>query len=351
MKPLGLALLLGCWCGLALLARPLQPAAASASGNSAQAKSAQAEPARVPLVFWEHGLETAETLKQAGLAQFAVPPEQVKDWRKAGFAPIGLSLKQLQTREKLLTPRLAGRAQVASATSRPWIDANGWRFQRQPQGKFYYELPANKAVLAAAEAFTYNADVVLRVTAETPLTEIAAFAKFLAFTQQLPASKLPAVADINVIEDRSPDLGEVLNLLSRRNLLYQVSAAAAPVARLNLKLGTPEFPLEAAANPSDFALRVRRQLTDEQRSLRLYGTELVLCRLLSDGQHARVFLLNYGGREMESLRLRVRGRFAQGSIAAFGVQQTGLEEFVAEPDATEFTLGAIGVYAVVDLSR
>src|SRR5205085_7854874 len=69
----------------------------------------------------------------------------------------------LQNREKLLVPRLAGRANVASATSRPWLDANGWRFLRNPQGKFYYELPAGKAALAAAEAFVYNADVLLKI--------------------------------------------------------------------------------------------------------------------------------------------------------------------------------------------
>jgi len=37
-------------------------------------------------------------------------------------------------------PRVAGRADVASATRRPWIDSNGWRFVRQPTGKFYYDL-------------------------------------------------------------------------------------------------------------------------------------------------------------------------------------------------------------------
>src|SRR2546423_10993112 len=69
----------------------------------------------------------------------------------------------LQGREKLLVPRLAGRANVASATSRPWLDANGWRLLRNPPGKFYYDLPAGQAAMAAAEAVAYNAPVLLKI--------------------------------------------------------------------------------------------------------------------------------------------------------------------------------------------
>lgn len=306
---------------------------------------------RLPLLFWEQSIESAPVLKKAGIERIAVPPAQVKAWRKAGFQPVPLTLAQLQAREKLLTPRLAGRAQVASATSRPWIDANGWRFQRHPQGKFYYEVPTGKAVLAAAEAFAYSADVVLQITAEDLNNEVTLLGLFLAFLQQLPSANLPPVADIGVVDDNSPDLGEVLNLLGRRNLLYRLSKTPIPALPLNIKLGSPEFPAEAAANPSEFALRVRRQLTDERRSLRLYGTESVICFLLSDGQRARVHLLNYSGRALAGLRLRVRGRFTQGTVAAFGVNQTGLEEFMTDSEGTEFSLGQMGVYTVVDLSN
>ena len=59
--------------------------------------------------------------------------------------------------------RVAGRADVASATRRPWIDANGWRFARNPAGEFYYDLPQGKAAMAIAEAFAYNADAILKI--------------------------------------------------------------------------------------------------------------------------------------------------------------------------------------------
>jgi hypothetical protein len=275
--------------------------------------------------------------KQAGLAQ-RLPV--VYDAKK-------LSASALQKREKLLVPKLASRAaNVASATRRPWIDANGWRITRKPTGQFYYDVPAGKAGLAMAEAFVYNADAVVKIEeADAKPAEL-----MLAFLGQLPPAAWPNVADIGVVDDGSPDIGEVLNLLTRRNLLFRLVKTPAPDLRLNIQLGTKEFPREAAADPSEFALRIRRQLTDEQRSLRLFGTELVICRLQSDGQHARVHLLNYSGREMEGVRVRVRGVFNSSSAYSYGVQKISLEDFALDATGTEFTLDQLGTYTVVDLS-
>jgi hypothetical protein len=252
----------------------------------------------------------------------------------------------LQGREKLLAPRLAGRANVASATSRPWLDANGWRFLRNPQGKFYYELPAGKATLAAAEAFVYNADALLKIDP----ADAEEATRMLAFLRQLPATTLPPVADLAVIDDGSPEMGEVLNLLVRRNLLFRLTKTPLPQFHINLKLGTKEFPREAAADPSEFVLRVRRQLTDEARSLRIYGNEVVLGRLFSDGRRARLHLLNYSGREVNSLRVRVRGAYAKGEAVSYGVDKLMLEDFINADRATEFSLSRMGGYTVVDLT-
>jgi hypothetical protein len=262
------------------------------------------------------------------------------------YDPAKLSAAKLQKREKLLVPKLAGRANVASATRRPWIDANGWRFVHKPAGQFWYELPQGKGPLAAAEAFVYNADAVLKLDpADADETRL-----MLSFLQFLPHLEAPFVADLGVVNDGSPEIGEVLNLLTRRNLLFRVLKAPDPQLRLNIQLGAKEFPREAAADPSAFALHVRRQLTDEQRSLRLYGTELVICRLQSDGQRARVHLLNYSGRALSGVRLRVRGVFPQSSAYAFGVKKVTLEDFALDGAGTEFTLDQLGVYTVVDLS-
>jgi hypothetical protein len=254
----------------------------------------------------------------------------------------------LNDREKLMTPQLARRgANVASATRRPWIDANGWRFVRNPSGKFYYDLPAGKAALALAEAYTFNADAVVKIDA----ADKAEAAKMLAFLQALPQNNLPAVADLNAIDDGSDEMGEVLNLLVRRNLMFRVAPKPDPRTRINVQLGTKEYPREAANNPSDFVLRVRRQLTDEQRSLRIYGSEMVLGRLHSDGQRTRLHLLNYSGREIDSLRVRVRGVSTQISAHVFGFDRQVTQEVAVASGFTEFTLPQLGVYAVIDLAK
>src|SRR5882672_591483 len=89
---------------------------------------------KLPLIYWAEGIETAESLKRAGVEQIAAPTDKAEAWRKAGFKVVAVSPAEFERREKLLTPRIAGRANVASATRRPWVDANGWRFIRNPAG-------------------------------------------------------------------------------------------------------------------------------------------------------------------------------------------------------------------------
>jgi hypothetical protein len=303
--------------------------------------------AALPLVYWPYGVETAPALKQAGIERIAALPDTAEEWRAAGVEVVAMNKAQLQAREKLLAPRVAGRADVASPTRRPWIDANGWRFVRHPAGKFYYDLPAGRAALAAAEAFAYGADAVLKIE-QSDLEEVG---RMLAFLRALPPNDLPAVADIGVVDDGSPLVGEVMNLLSRRNLLFRPSAPSSSQLRLNIRLGTKDFPQADAANPSDFALKVRRRLTDEQRTLRVYGSEVVIARLTGDGRRVRLHLLNYSGREIEGLRIRLRGSYAKGEAAVAGVGRAALEDHVVADGATEFSLARIRLYAVVDLPR
>jgi hypothetical protein len=311
---------------------------------TAEAQRGAAGSQRLPLIYWSQGIETAPALKQSGVEQIAAPPDKAAQWRKAGFKAVAMSQAELERREKLLTPRVAGRANVASPTQRPWIDANGWRFVRNPSGKFYYELPQGRAAIAAAEAFTYRADAVLKI--DPADWEVAA--KMLTFLRELPPGNLPVIADIGVIDDGSPTTGEVMNLLTRRNLLFKKVPAPSARFRVNIKLGSKEYPEAEASDPSAFAQKVRRRLGDENRSLRVYGTEMVICRLTGDGSRARLHLLNYGGREIDSLRVRLRGKYGQGVVKAFGIESATLEEFVVADGATEFSISKMGVYCMVD---
>jgi len=251
----------------------------------------------------------------------------------------------LGSREKLASPGTAPRPGLASPTRSPWIVANGWRFLRNPQGKFLYEVPAGKAALAAAEAIAYGADAALKIDA----ADAGSVGTLVKFAAALPAADLPPVADVAVVDDGSAATGEVMNLLARRNLLFQVVQAPSPQFRVNIAIGSPEYPREAAGDPSAFALRIRRQLGDDQRALRIFGSEVVIARLTAGGGRARLHLINYGGREIEGLRVRLRGTYAGGEARVPGAGTVMLQDFAAAGGFTEFSVPRIATYAVIDL--
>ncbi|HQR31759.1 MAG TPA: hypothetical protein PLK30_03410 [Blastocatellia bacterium] len=302
----------------------------------------------LPLLFWQGGLETAPALKQAGIERIAVTPEKADEWRKAGFEVVPMTEAELKSREKLLVPGANGRPGLAAATGRPWVDANGWHFTRNPAGKFYYELPKGRAALAAAECFAYNGDAVLKIDP----ADLAEIGRMFAFFKSLPvAEDLPLIADIGVIDDGSALVGEVMNLLSRRNLLFKPVKTPSPQLRLNIRLGTKAYPRAAAADPSEFALTVRSRLTDEARMLRIYGSEVVVARLTGDSKHIKLHLLNYGRRDFDGMRIRLRGVFGKGSVFVSGQGKGELTDFEVSGQVTEFSMPRMSNYALIELPR
>ena len=85
--------------------------------------------------------------------------------------------------------------------------------------------------------------------------------------------------------------------------------------------------------------------------MRLYGSEVVIARLLGNKDQARVHLLNYANRAVSGLRVRVLGTYSRQSIKAFGKPDLKLQDVVVENGATEFTVPELGAYAVIDLAR
>jgi hypothetical protein len=301
-----------------------------------------------PIIYWTQGVDSAEALKRAGIKEIWVPSDKADSWRAAGLIAIPANPNEFEQREKLLVPGIVRRPNVAGATSRPWIDANGWRFIRNPSGKFYYELPAGKGALAAAEAFAYNRpDAILKID-QSDLEEVG---KMLAFLRSLPQENLPPVADIAIIDDGSPLTGEVMNLFSRRNLLYRIVKTPSRQTLVNIKFGTKEYPESVAADPSAFAQKVRRRISDERRTLRVYGNEVVICRLTGDRSRVRLHLLNYSGREIDSMRVRLRGNYGKPELKIFGYTDLAPEDFLLARGATEFTIPKMKSYAIVELPR
>jgi hypothetical protein len=156
------------------------------------------------------------------------------------------------------------------------------------------------------------------------------------------------VADFAVVDDGSPVAGEVMNLLARRNLLFQPVQSPSDRFPINIVVGSPEYPAQEAADPSAFAQKVRSRLTDERRSLRIYGSEVVIARLTGSAGRLRLHLLNYGGREIEGLRIRVKGAYPSGEAYVAGSGQVPLTDQVLAEGATEVSLPRLGTYAVID---
>lgn len=249
-------------------------------------------------------------------------------------------------REKAPEPRINPRVQVASATRAPWIVANGWRFARNPGGKYWYELPAGKAVLAMAEAFAYGVDAGFRIDPKDH-EEAAGMLKFLRSAP--PPGDLPPMADFALVDDGSALAGEAINLLCRRNLLFEIVRRPDSRHGLNVVIGSDDFPRKLAANPSELAAAVREKLTDERRSVRLYGSEMSIVRASGDGRTAWLAVINYGNYPVTGIRLRVRGIYRSAALHVFAQSGAQVEELVNEDGFTEFTIPEVGPFAVVDL--
>src|SRR5262245_31795412 len=266
----------------------------------------------------------------------------------AAAAPAGPDASSYQ---EIPSPGVRYLPNVARATNVPWIDSNGWRFARGLRKVRYAKVPAGSASLAAAEAFVFNVDAIIDPDPKD-LEDLGRMLRFLKAHEQAP---LPAMVNIGVVDSPSPLLNEVLNLLTRRNLLYKVVPAPDRTVDLNVQLGTPDFPAEAAANPYEFAARVRAKLGDDKRLVRLYGTSTVIARLTGDNGRARLYLLSFGGRRQQdagaqAIRVRLQRRYQPAKFAAYGGNPEAKVSDVRHPGTTtEFWVPDFTTLAIVDL--
>ncbi|HEY2017554.1 MAG TPA: hypothetical protein VGH38_28810 [Bryobacteraceae bacterium] len=303
--------------------------------------------AALPGLFWEGGVDTAPALKDAGIAHVWVPPANSDSWK--GVNGITVEAADLSKAVKLPTPTVNYRMNQASASREPWLVTNGWKFLRQPEARFYYEAPGEPAALAAAESFAYGGSALIK----TDAAGLKPLARMLDFLKGLNGESMPPVADIGYIDDGSATSGEVLNLMVRDNLLVRLERAPDRALKLNVRLGAREYPLEDAKNPKVIAQAVRTNLTDEKRSLRIYGSPVVVARLTGSAGHLRVQLINYAGaaRKVNGVRVRVLGSYPQHHVAADDIPGAELLDYTVDAEATEFTLPELKTFAVVDLSR
>jgi hypothetical protein len=295
--------------------------------------------ARLAIAALAAAVPSAAGIVITAAAQETCPPSGAVN------ASVGPLPPDQRARELLLVPGTVARPGVASPTRAPWLNTNGARFMRKPDGQYRYELPEGKGALAAAEAIAYRADAVLQIGP----ADQAAVCRVFAFVKDVPPAALPLLADVGVVDDGSPVVAEVMNLLVRRNLLFRIVTAPQPALPVNIRLGTKEYPVAEAADPSGFALKIRRQLTDERRRLRIFGSEVVVAKVSGDDSRVRIQLLNYGNRDIAGLRVRVRGSYRGGNAYVLDRGGVALSDQVVAGGATEFSLPHLTTYAVVDL--
>lgn len=303
--------------------------------------------ALLPGVYWVQGPESAGVLKRAGIEQIYVSAEQQQAWREQ--STIDVQVADLKNATKLAEPGVQFQMNRASATRAPWVTTNAAQILRSPAALFSYEIKGAGVELAAAEAFAFGAKAVI-ATDQAGLEPLGRMRKFL---RALDEAELQPMADIGVIDDGSPESADMMALLARGNLLFRIVKAPDPDLKLNIQLGTTEYPRTEAAEPHKLAARIRSQLTDEKRSLRIYGSAVVVARVAGDANRLRVHLLNYAGaaRPVNGIRVRVLGRYERQQISAAGVDRAALVDVRVREDATEFSVPEMKAYAVVDLFR
>jgi hypothetical protein len=303
--------------------------------------------AALPAIFWDAPPESAPALREAGVKSILVPAAQLDAWK--GIPGVSVEKADPRNATRLPAPAVNYRIDRGGATRAPWLICNGWQFVRNPNGRFYYEVKGAQAPLAAAEAFSYGGNAMIH----TDAAGLKPLAEMLEFLRGVAAEDLAPVADIGFIDDGSPEAGEIMNLMVRDNLLFRTVRSPDRMLKVNVQLGTKEYPREEAKNPGMLAHEVRANLSDEKRSLRIYGSQVVVARVTGSRDRVRLQLLNYAGaeRKVDGLRVRVLGRYANHRLAVEGSPGGELLDYTLESDATEFTLRELKTYAVIDLSK
>lgn len=304
--------------------------------------------AALPTVFWDAPPDTAQSLRDAGIERIVVPAEQIAKWQ--GVTGITVERGDKAGTIVLKPPAVNYRINQGGATRAPWLVANGGNFVRTPRARFYYEVKGSQSATAAAEAFMYGVPAMIQSDAAglKPLGEM------LHFLAGLPAADPAPIADIGFIDDGTPDALEVMGLLVRDNLMFKLVPKPDSSLKLNVQIGTKDYPREEAKNPGLVAKNIRFKLTDEKRSLRIYGSQVVLGRLTGTRDHVRLELLNYaaGERGVDGLRIRVLGKYTHHTAVAAGAASgVKVVDYTVEDGATELTLAELKTFAVIDLSR
>jgi hypothetical protein len=302
----------------------------------------------VPVLFRQEGPDTAPDLRKSGITHIAVPAASIASWRN--IADFEVEPADIAGCVNLPTPGVALRPDEASASHIPWITLNGWRFLREPRARVYYQVDARSAPLAAAEAFSFSGQALIR----TDMNGVKALANMLHFLNGIDSDRTTPIADVAIIDDGSSASAEVMNLMVRDNLLFEIVRFPGPGYKLTVQLGSRPYSRPMLKDADGIVHKIRSDLTDARRTVRLFGTSVVVAHMTGDPEKPRLHLLNYGAPadvEVGGFRVRVLGRYPKSEIHSFDDPAENLMDYEMDSEATEFTVPDLKTYAVVDLAR
>ena len=75
----------------------------------------------------------------------------------------------------------------------------------------------------------------------------------------------------------------------------------------------------------------------------------MLARLTGDATHRRLQLVNYGAAKIEGLRIRLLSTWRIEALRVAGQSDATAQDVAVADGATEFSIPALGVLAVIDL--
>jgi hypothetical protein len=286
----------------------------------------------LPFLLWDESPATAPQLKKAGIERIAVSGDP-QPWSGTGIEAVRVDGTKMI---RLDAPSVDYQPGVAGATGAPWINSNLWRMIRDREKEYLYEVPASSLPLAIGEAYTAGARAYFRVKP----ADLDRFAMAFGFVRGLDGPPLPDRTNFDVVDDGSEDIDEILNLLVRRNLLFDVVRSSRN-GRMEVR--------KSADDPFLLAAKVRSRIGDDKRLARVYGTETTLVRLFGDEHHARVHLLQYGRNPAAGVRARVLGRYRRVYLSDFGDKLALAKDIVTDETGTEFSIPELRTFAIADL--
>ncbi len=179
----------------------------------------------IPGLYREQVPEKVDAIKRAGITRVYSPAAHVGAWKAAGIDTLDSTALAQFTVRSCSDGENGSHGCVSDSHSmhqREWLAVPA-------------RLETRVLQESASRVSRYGRGGIIRVRRRPVLQPSAKdlddLLEMVAFLGNVQGEPMPAMANLGVLDDGSPLLGEVMNLLSRRNLLYRVVPKPGLVSR------------------------------------------------------------------------------------------------------------------------